>query len=75
MRMIQITECHRKNLCVDCDSKTCDGAGDPGADCPAWICKRPGVECEDCDFLKEYVTVMRKAYAHDEQASGGGGRK
>ena len=58
--MVHLGVCKRKNLCVDCDSETCSRAGDPGADCPLWVCKHPELECKDCDILKEYVDAYRK---------------
>lgn len=61
--MVKISECHRNNLCVDCDSETCLGAGDPGADCPKWKCDMPsGTTCENCSFIKDYQRLMREEY-------------
>lgn len=58
--MLTMTECHRTNLCIDCDDQHCSGAGVPEADCPLWVCKHPELECKDCDILKEYVEAYRK---------------
>ena len=58
--MVHLGPCYRKNLCVDCDSEICGHAGVPEADCPLLVCKRPELECKDCDILKEYVDAYRK---------------
>ena len=58
--MITITECHRNNLCVDCDDSRCGHAGDIGADCPKWRCDMPEYECEDCPWIREYVKRARR---------------
>ena len=58
--MITITECHRNNLCVDCDDSHCGHAGDIGADCPKWKCDMPEYECEDCPWIREYVKRARR---------------
>ena len=58
--MITITECHRNNLCVDCDDPHCGHAGDIGADCPKWRCDMPEYECEDCPWIREYVKRARR---------------
>ena len=58
--MVHLGPCYRKNLCVDCDSEICGHAGVPEADCPLWVCRRPELECKDCDILKEYVEAYRK---------------
>lgn len=53
---VQIRECHRKNLCVDCDNKKCWHAGELIADCPLWKCNREGKlfeDCESCELLKQ----------------------
>lgn len=60
--MIYIGLCHRKNLCVDCDSPICGHAGDITADCPAWRCQHPDKECKDCELLKEYVDKWRREH-------------
>lgn len=58
--MLTMTECHRTNLCIDCDDPHCSGAGNAEADCPLWVCKHPDTRCEDCDILREYVEAYRK---------------
>lgn len=60
--MISMGPCYRKNLCVDCDSPICGHAGDPEADCPAWVCQHPEKECEECELLKEYVDKWRREH-------------
>lgn len=60
---ITMSSCTKKSLCVDCDSKTCHRAGDIGADCPKYKCDNdiPN-DCENCQWIREYVQVMRKEY-------------
>ena len=58
--MVEINLCKRKNFCVDCDDPNCIHTGDIEADCPLWQCERPGVECEECDILREYTEAYRK---------------
>ena len=53
-----ITECHRTNLCVDCDDKACSHHGDIGADCPKWKCDN-NHDCEHCEWIKAYTKLMR----------------
>lgn len=59
--MLQIDECERENLCVDCNNNECLHAGQIIADCPKYHCDNPkGIhECEKCDFIKEYQNAMR----------------
>lgn len=52
--MVTIDECTRKNFCVDCDDSDCSFAGCIEADCPKWKCDNPSMDCENCEFLKEY---------------------
>ena len=52
--MVDISECIRTNLCVDCDDPDCLLAGEAEADCPKWKCDNPSMNCEACEFLKEY---------------------
>ena len=52
--MVTINECTRKNFCVDCDDSNCTFAGCIEADCPKWKCDNPSMDCENCEFLKEY---------------------
>ena len=63
--MVHLGVCERKNLCVDCDSEICGHAGHAEADCPLWQCERPGVKCEECDILREYVEAYRKGVCND----------
>ena len=32
----------------------CIHAGDIEADCPKWKCDNPSMDCENCEFLKDY---------------------
>ena len=53
---VQIHECHRKNLCVDCDNNKCWNAGELIADCPMYKCNREGElfeDCKSCELLKQ----------------------
>ena len=53
---VQIRECHRKNLCIDCDNKKCWHSGELIADCPLYKCNREGdlyEDCESCELLKQ----------------------
>ena len=52
--MIDFSECTRKGFCVYCDDPHCIHAGDIEADCPKWKCDNPTMDCENCEFLKEY---------------------
>lgn len=63
--MLQMTECKRKNLCIDCDDERCMHKGQLIADCPKYYCDRKGElfeDCESCDFLKQFQKEMRKQY-------------
>lgn len=58
-----IKECHRKNLCIDCDNEACWFHGKLIADCPKYHCDRPPEQVEDCEscaFLKRYTADMRE---------------
>lgn len=60
---IKLSLCTKHSLCVDCDSKTCFRAGDIGADCPKYSCDNtPPNDCENCQWIKDYVQIMRKEY-------------
>ena len=52
--MVEINRCTRKNFCVDCDDPDCLLVGEVEADCPKWKCDNPTMDCERCEFLKEY---------------------
>lgn len=62
MRMMyEISECKRKNLCIDCDNTRCHFHGKKEADCPKWKCDRPGGrDCEHCEFIDEFIEQMRR---------------
>lgn len=58
-----IKECHRKNLCVDCDNTACWFHGKLMSDCPKYRCDRKGElfeDCETCDFLKQFKKEMKE---------------
>lgn len=52
--MVDFSECTRTNFCVDCDDPDCLLAGIVEADCPKLKCDNPSMNCETCEFLKEY---------------------
>ena len=59
---VQIRECKRDNLCVDCDNKKCWHVGELIADCPLYRCNREGnlyEDCESCELLKQIHTDRR----------------
>ncbi len=59
--MILLGECHRKNLCVDCDSETCYHAGKKAADCPHYHCPYPYLDCEtECSFIDNHIEEIRR---------------
>lgn len=61
--MLQMTECTRKSLCIDCDDARCIHKGQLMADCPKYYCDRKGElfeDCESCDFLKQFQKERRK---------------
>jgi len=62
---LEISECHKQSLCVDCKHPKCWFAGSIIADCPKYRCDRPeeGFEkCETCAFIKKYHEEMRDYY-------------
>lgn len=62
---IEMEECTRNNLCVDCDHPHCWLAGSIMADCPKYRCDRPEEsfeDCESCSFIKKYQKEMREYY-------------
>lgn len=59
--MIYLGECHRRNLCVDCDSEICYGAGKKASDCPQYHCPYPNLDCEtECSFIDRFIENMRR---------------
>lgn len=66
--MIVLKECHRKNLCVDCDDHNCAHAGDIGADCPKWTCDMAeyAYDCSECGWIKRYVDEARKEMRNEQ---------
>ena len=52
--MVEIDKCTRTNFCADCDDPDCLLAGVAEADCPKLKCDNPTMDCENCEFLKEY---------------------
>lgn len=57
---ISLSECTRQNLCCDCDNEKCALHGKKEADCPKYRCG--SLDCENCDFLNEYIKEMRDYY-------------
>ena len=69
---IEIKECTRNNLCVDCDDKKCSRKGDIEQDCPKYRCDNKNRhDCNNCQFMRQYVTDMRKKYAKYQQTKKG----
>ena len=65
---IKVSECVRRNLCVDCDNTNCWFYGSIMADCPKYHCDRVEdlfEDCESCAFIKEFQEDMRKIYAEE----------
>lgn len=66
--MPQLGECHRNNLCIDCDDPKCLFAGSEVADCPRWpscdLLKYHGIDCYKCGWLKRYIEKERGNYGH-----------
>ena len=63
---LQMKECTRDNLCVDCDNDHCIFQGKKESDCPKWRCDMPkGTECERCEFIDEFILEMRKGKNED----------
>lgn len=63
--MLKLTECTRKNLCIDCDDARCMHKGQLIADCPKYHCDRKGEafeDCESCEFLKWFQDEERARY-------------
>ena len=58
--MVEINRCTRKNFCVDCDDPNCLSAGVAEADCPKWKCDNPTMDCDNCEFLKEYKKGVKE---------------
>ena len=46
-------------LCVDCKKPGCDYVGNRDADCPYWVCQKPGTKCRDCELLKMFMQEWR----------------
>lgn len=70
MKEFQISECTRRNLCVDCDNIHCAFMGKALADCPKYNCDMGGdlfQDCDRCSFMKTYQKDMRKMYAEEIQ--------
>lgn len=55
---LQISECHRDNLCQDCDDPKCWHAGDAVADCFFYHCLYNDEyyeQCDQCIFNPRYL--------------------
>ena len=66
--MVELGECKKNNLCVDCKNKKCLGAGDIESDCPKYHCDNPnGHDCAKCEFMKQYQKDMREQYEAEKK--------
>lgn len=59
MRMNRIRICERKNLCVDCEDKSCSLHGKLASDCPKYRCDN-GNDCENCEYLSDFMAKKRR---------------
>ena len=59
---MELNDCTRQNLCVDCDNEKCWHQGKKEADCPKWVCTREIRDCEHCAFIDNYIEKMRGEY-------------
>lgn len=58
--MLELFECKRDNLCVDCDDEKCKHCGDIAADCPKYHCDNNIIlDCKHCAFIKNYQKNFR----------------
>lgn len=69
--MLKLSECNRKNLCVDCDNKECLHHGKVEADCPKYHCDNDTHDCNNCAFIKQYQQDMRKYYETERSKNNG----
>ena len=68
MNEFTLRECHRNNMCVDCDDTSCLHAGQAIADCPFYMCNREPdhfEDCETCEFIKDIRDVLKKEGEHE----------
>lgn len=62
---MNLAECERLNLCVDCDNASCSFSDKIISDCPKYHCDRTayGYEnCNNCAFIQKYQEIMRDFY-------------
>lgn len=63
--MLTMDECTRQNTCYDCDNETCYFHGKKEADCPKYVCDNSTFDCEECEFINDYIEEERKRYSHE----------
>ena len=67
---ISIRECNRKNTCFDCADTDCLHQGKKSADCPKYVCDRPGhgfFNCENCAFVDRIIKDEREKYKAESE--------
>ena len=57
---MQIAECNKQTLYIDCKDENCFLAGKIESDCPKYNCLN--YNCETYDFIKNYQKTMRAEY-------------
>ena len=63
--MLKMSECTRKTTCYDCDNADCWFHGSKGADCPKYVCDNSTFDCEECEFINDFIEEERKEYSHE----------
>ena len=66
MKEVKLSLCTRQNTCFDCDNTECFGHGGKGADCPKLRCDNPGGDCDDCEFINNFIDEMREEYGRSK---------
>lgn len=58
--MILISECAKRNLCIDCDNNKCWLRGKKESDCPKYRCDNSTHDCENgCEFIDRLIEEMK----------------
>lgn len=70
--MVELKECTRTNLCVDCDNTECLHKGKIMSDCPKYYCDNYKLhDCEHCDFIKSYIKEYKKYLSNERNKRNG----